>query len=72
MENGISKAVRLAGSQTALANVVGVTPQAVQKWVEQGFVPGSRCRLIEDRFQREVTRSELNPDLFGAADGESR
>ena len=68
MENGILKAVRLSGSQTALGNSLGVTPQAVQKWVEQGFVPGPRCRAIEDLHQGQVTRYELNPEVFGAAE----
>lgn len=65
MENGISKAVKLAGSQTALAKAVGVKPQAVQKWEAQGFVPAPRCRAIEEYFHSAVTRYELNPEVFG-------
>jgi DNA-binding transcriptional regulator YdaS (Cro superfamily) len=64
-ETGIDKAVRLAGSQTALANLLGLSPQAVQKWVVQGFPPGRRCRKIEDALNNEVTRYELNPVVFG-------
>lgn len=67
METGIEKAVRLAGSQTALGELVGLSPQAVQKWVAQGFVPGERCRSIESLFDGEVTRYELNPGVFGEA-----
>lgn len=59
------KAVRLAGSQTALAELFGVSPQAVQKWVAQGFAPGDRCREIESMLEGAVTRYELNPDIFG-------
>lgn len=65
METGIQKAVRLAGSQTALASRLKVTPQAVQKWVSQGYAPGERCREIEGELCGEVTRYELNPDVFG-------
>jgi DNA-binding transcriptional regulator YdaS (Cro superfamily) len=67
METGIEKAVRLAGSQTALAGRLHVTPQAVQKWVAQGVVPGDRCRGIEHELQGAVTRYELNPLIFGDA-----
>lgn len=65
METGIQKAVRLAGSQTALANRLKVTPQSVQKWVSQGYAPGERCRAIESELNGEVTRYELNPCVFG-------
>lgn len=67
MENGITKAIRLAGSQTALGNLVGLTPQAIQKWAAQGFVPGERCRQIEDALKGAVTRYELNSGVFGDA-----
>jgi len=65
METGIQKAVRLAGSQTALARKLQVKPQAVQKWVAQGYAPGERCRAIEEELGGEVSRYELNPDVFG-------
>lgn len=66
METGISKAIRLAGSQTALGNMLGLTPQAVQKWSALGCVPGERCRQVEAALAGAVTRYELNPGLFGA------
>jgi DNA-binding transcriptional regulator YdaS (Cro superfamily) len=65
METGISKAIRLAGSQTALGNLLGLTPQAIQKWATQGFVPGDRCREVEMKLGAQVTRYELNPAVFG-------
>lgn len=66
METGIEKAVRLCGSQTALATKIGVSPQAVQKWVVQGKPPLNRCKAIEEAMDGEVTRSELDPEAFGA------
>jgi len=65
METGIEKAVRLAGNQTALANLVGVTPQAIQKWVAQGKPSPEGCKQIEICLNGQVTRHELDPDLFG-------
>lgn len=67
MENGIQKAVRLAGSQSALARLCKLTPQAVQKWVDQGYVPSERCREVESALDKQVTRYELNPETFGPA-----
>jgi DNA-binding transcriptional regulator YdaS (Cro superfamily) len=67
METGIAKAIRLAGSQTALGNLIKLTPQAIQKWAAQGVVPGERCREIEALFDGQVTRYELNPAVFGEA-----
>jgi len=74
-ETGIAQAVRLAGSQTALAKGLtrvadargrsGITPQAVQKWVSQGVVPAERCRDIEELLGNQVTRYQLNPSVFG-------
>lgn len=66
MENGITKAIRLAGTQTALGALVGLTPQAIQKWAAQGWVPGERCREVEELLRGEVTRYELNPQVFGS------
>jgi DNA-binding transcriptional regulator YdaS (Cro superfamily) len=65
METGIAKAIRLAGSQTALGNLLGLTPQAIQKWASQGCAPGDRCREIEAKLDGQVTRYELNPAVFG-------
>lgn len=65
METGIAKAIRIAGSQTALGNLLGLTPQAIQKWAAQGVVPGERCREVETKLDGQVTRYELNPAVFG-------
>lgn len=65
METGIAKAIRLAGSQTALGTLLKLTPQAIQKWASQGIVPGDRCREIEALLDGKVTRYELNPVVFG-------
>jgi DNA-binding transcriptional regulator YdaS (Cro superfamily) len=65
METGIAKAVRIAGSQTALGKLLGLTPQAIQKWTVQGVVPGDRCLEVEAKLGCQVTRYELNPTVFG-------
>lgn len=43
---GIQMAVDRAGGQTELAQLLGVSPQAVQSWVMHGFAPVGRARQI--------------------------
>jgi hypothetical protein len=47
---GIREAVILAGSQTKLAEQLGVKKQAVQLWVRKGYVPVGRIREIEKLY----------------------
>lgn len=42
----IDRAVEAAGSQTNLAKSLGISPQAVSAWVEQGRVPLPRLRDV--------------------------
>lgn len=44
---GIDKAVAAAGGARQLAQQLGVTRQAVQKWQQCGWVPTSRALEIE-------------------------
>jgi DNA-binding transcriptional regulator YdaS (Cro superfamily) len=67
METGIAKAIRIAGSQTALGDLLGLKPQAVQKWAAKGLVPAPRCRDLVEKLDGQVTVYELNPDVFGQA-----
>lgn len=43
---GIDKAVESAGSQAALADLLGCTQQAVSKWQSRGWVPLKRAKQI--------------------------
>jgi DNA-binding transcriptional regulator YdaS (Cro superfamily) len=44
---GIEQAVNAVGSQGKLAEQLGVSQQAVQKWVKRGYVPPGRVVEIE-------------------------
>lgn len=58
--SGILEAVVAAGSLSALATSLGVSFQAVQQWVSQGYVPTSRIPEIESLYG--VPRADLmNP-----------
>lgn len=60
----IDKAVSILGSQTAIARLFGIKPQAVQLWCSSGKVPAERVLDIEKATQGQVTRHDLRPDIY--------
>lgn len=58
----ICKAAKAAGGQSALARLLKVTPQAVQKMCASGRVPAERVLDIEKATG--VSRHELRPDIY--------
>lgn len=64
-ERGIDIAIRLAGDQSALARLINVKAQTVQKWAAQGKPTPHGCLKIETVFGDECTRAMLDPELFG-------
>lgn len=65
MNTPIEQAIKVAGSQSALARTLGVTPQAVQQWVAANRLPAHHCLPVENTTG--VSRYDLRPDVFGAA-----
>jgi DNA-binding transcriptional regulator YdaS (Cro superfamily) len=61
----ICKAAKAAGGQSALARILKVTPQAVQKMCASGRVPAERVLEIEKATG--VSRHELRPDIYPQA-----
>lgn len=66
MENAITKAIKLAGSQSALAKVVGISPQALGVQIRKGNIRPAHCITIEEAFLGQIDRYELNPQHFGS------
>lgn len=58
--NGLSKAIKHAGSMTALGVQLGVTKGVISQWKRRGQVPASYCPLIERLMDRGVRSEELN------------
>ena len=58
----IERAVRVVGSQSALARILACTPQHVQKMCASGHVPAIRVLKIESATG--ISRNLLRPDLY--------
>ena len=63
--NTLQQAIELVGDQNQMAEICGVTRQAVYKWVKAGRPPAHQCRTIEAATGALVTRYQLRPDIFG-------
>lgn len=61
----LKEAIEKAGSASALARLLGVTPQAVGQWKR---APAERVLLIEQVMEGKVTRYDLRPDIYGTKD----
>ena len=60
----IERAVEIIGSQSAVARIFGIKPQAVQLWCSTGKVPAERVLEIERATNGDVSRHELRPDIY--------
>jgi DNA-binding transcriptional regulator YdaS (Cro superfamily) len=63
METKIIQAIGFFGSQTALAKHIGVSPQAVQQWVQRNIIPAEHCPVIERLTDGKVRCEDLNPEI---------
>ena len=58
----LERAIRIAGSQAALASICGVVQGAVANWKSRGNVPPEYCPAIERATNGAVTRRDLRPE----------
>jgi DNA-binding transcriptional regulator YdaS (Cro superfamily) len=64
--NGIKKAIECLGSQSALAQALGVTPQFISQLANGSRpVPAKLVRKIETATDGQVSCHDLRPDIFG-------
>ncbi len=62
----IEIAVKRAGSQSELARRIGVRQGYIWKWLKSGRIPAERVLAVE--AATGISRSELRPDIYPAAD----
>jgi DNA-binding transcriptional regulator YdaS (Cro superfamily) len=59
-DDGLSRAIKIAGGLSALASLLGYSPQRVKNWQSRS-VPESQCPFVEQ--VTGVKSEELRPDL---------
>lgn len=64
MKAQIIQAVEIAGSQKALADLVGVSHQTVWAWIDRGTVRPEYGAAIEKATNGVVTRKAMWPDTW--------
>ncbi len=64
MNRALLKAIKICGSQSALARKLSITPQQIGKWLRAGHIPAERVIQIELALNHEVTRYQLRPDIY--------
>ena len=64
----LQKAVDVAGSQSKLAEALGISQQGVSYYLNQAEQVSAELAIAIDKFTNgQIKRSELRPDLFGDA-----
>lgn len=67
MQKAIEKAINLAGSQSALAKVLGISAQALGQQIRKGGILPAHCIAIEKLYPGQISRYDLDPEHFGTA-----
>lgn len=62
----LDQAIAVVGSQSELADRLGIKCASVSGWRKRRRVPADRCLAIEAMTGGAVTRYDLRPDVFGA------
>lgn len=62
-DTAIARAVRAAGSQSALGRFIGKRQSTIRDWLVRGVVPAEFVQVVE--VATGIEKEELRPDLFG-------
>lgn len=61
--DALNEAILKIGTQSRLANAIGVAPQVVHNWIVRGRVPAEHCPTIEKVTDGCVRCESLRPDV---------
>lgn len=67
----VEEAIRLAGSQSKLARLIGVSQVAICKAKKTGRISARMASGIDAATRGKVAKSSLRPDLWPPADAPS-
>ena len=57
----IKEIIKLSGGAVAVANLFGITSQAVSQWSQ---VPINRVFELEKHLDSKITAAQMRPDIF--------
>jgi DNA-binding transcriptional regulator YdaS (Cro superfamily) len=60
--NPIEEAIKIMGTQAALAKKCGVKQPTITKWLRNGWVPAKKVLLVENIVG--ISRKLLNPEIY--------
>ncbi|USE34592.1 YdaS family helix-turn-helix protein [Endozoicomonas sp. SCSIO W0465] len=62
----LKRAIEICGGQRKLGEKLTppVKQQSISDWIERGNIPPKRVRQIEAATDGQVTRHELDPELY--------
>ncbi|MBL8511870.1 MAG: helix-turn-helix domain-containing protein [Betaproteobacteria bacterium] len=60
----LEQACALSTTAAHLARAVGVSPQALQQWVNRGYVPATQVLKVSAAVDYQITPHQLRPDLY--------
>lgn len=66
-QTALEDAIQHVGSQAALAALIGVTQQAISRWIKLKKVPADYVVEIEKATKGKIKRHWLRPDLYSRA-----
>jgi len=64
MTTPVQEAIKIAGSQQALATACGVSQSAVSKWALGGGISVESAILISQATSGQVSVADLRPDIL--------
>lgn len=64
-KSALERAIDAAGSQQALADLLGIKPPSIHEWRKRGKVPAERVLAVEEATG--ISRYDLRPDVYGDA-----
>lgn len=59
----LDEAIAIAGTQSALARLIGARPQEVWNWANGRPIPPDRCSMVERVTGGRVSCESLRPDI---------
>lgn len=63
-KEALLKAIKIAGSQTALAEDIGTSQQNISNWLKTGFIKPEFVIPIEIAVETKVSRHDLYPEIY--------